>query len=182
MGVAGLTIYHVKSHLQMWIYFLMSKYRQANYLTESAADGSKEDNKISGDSMDSPPGLQINEALRMQMEVQKRLHEQLEVQRQLQMRIEAQARYLQKIIEEQEKLGSSLIAPEGPPGAEDKQFHPHSHQAADASTPSQSPQKKQKVNNEGSDRSAPSSAASEIVTHWSRNLYNYHSHFSGPSS
>uniref|UniRef100_A0A0A9EAI9 MYB-CC type transcription factor LHEQLE-containing domain-containing protein n=1 Tax=Arundo donax TaxID=35708 RepID=A0A0A9EAI9_ARUDO len=38
------------------------------------------------------------------MEVQKRLHEQLEVQRQLQLRIEAQGKYLQKIIEEQQRF------------------------------------------------------------------------------
>uniref|UniRef100_A0A7N0THT5 MYB-CC type transcription factor LHEQLE-containing domain-containing protein n=1 Tax=Kalanchoe fedtschenkoi TaxID=63787 RepID=A0A7N0THT5_KALFE len=107
MGVSGLTIYHVKSHLQ--------KYRLAKYLPESSADGSKDDKKGSGDSLsslDSPPGLQINEALRMQMEVQRRLHEQLEVQRQLQMRIEAQGKYLQKIIEEQQKLGSTIKASE----------------------------------------------------------------------
>ncbi|XP_039114948.1 myb family transcription factor PHL7-like isoform X2 [Dioscorea cayenensis subsp. rotundata] len=105
MGVPGITIYHVKSHLQ--------KYRLAKYLPESPADGSKEDKKDSGDAlcnMDSAPGVEIDEALKMQMEVQKRLREQLEVQRQLQLRIEAQSRYLQKIIEEQQKLGGTLMA------------------------------------------------------------------------
>ncbi|XP_008788480.1 myb family transcription factor PHL7-like isoform X2 [Phoenix dactylifera] len=103
MGVPGITIYHVKSHLQ--------KYRLAKYLPESPADGSKDEKKDSGDSlssMDSASGIQINEALKIQMEVQKRLHEQLEVQRQLQLRIEAQGKYLQKIIEEQQKLGGAL--------------------------------------------------------------------------
>ncbi|KAJ0985253.1 hypothetical protein J5N97_003609 [Dioscorea zingiberensis] len=101
MGVPGITIYHVKSHLQ--------KYRLAKYLPESPADGSKDD-KDAADavgSVDSTPGVEINEALKMQMEVQKRLHEQLEVQRQLQLRIEAQSRYLQKIIEEQQKPGGT---------------------------------------------------------------------------
>ncbi|KAJ4750955.1 MYB transcription factor [Rhynchospora pubera] len=105
MGVPGITIYHVKSHLQ--------KYRLAKYLPESPADGkgSKEDKKDVGDNLsptDSEPGVQISEALKMQMEVQKRLHEQLEVQKQLQLRIEAQGRYLQMIIEEQQRLGSAL--------------------------------------------------------------------------
>jgi SHAQKYF class myb-like DNA-binding protein len=140
MGVPGLTIYHVKSHLQ--------KYRLAKYLPDSPADGSKDDKKGSGDSldsMDSPPGVQINEALRMQMEVQKRLHEQLEVQRQLQMRIEAQGKYLQKIIEEQQQLGTSLKASTATD--DDKQDH---HQASDvdAAAGSSSPRKKQKTNND----------------------------------
>nr|CAB3461115.1 unnamed protein product [Digitaria exilis] len=107
MGVPGITIYHVKSHLQ--------KYRLAKYIPESPAEGSKDEKKDSSDSLsntDSAPGLQINEALKMQMEVQKRLHEQLEVQRQLQLRIEAQGRYLQMIIEEQQKLGGSIKASE----------------------------------------------------------------------
>ncbi|KAJ6827310.1 myb family transcription factor PHL7-like isoform X1 [Iris pallida] len=105
MGVPGITIYHVKSHLQ--------KYRLAKYLPESPGDGPNDDKKDSDaalSGMDSTPGIQINEALRMQMEVQKRLHEQLEVQRQLQLRIEAQGKYLQKIIEEQHKLGGALKA------------------------------------------------------------------------
>lgn len=102
MGVQGLTIYHVKSHLQ--------KYRLAKYLPESA-DGKNADKKESGDmlsSLDGSPGMQINEALKLQMEVQKRLHEQLEVQRQLQLRIEAQGKYLKKIIEEQQRLSGVL--------------------------------------------------------------------------
>jgi SHAQKYF class myb-like DNA-binding protein len=95
MGVRGLTIYHVKSHLQ--------KYRLAKYVPESSADGGKkfDKQKVEDSSMDGASGVEITEALRMQMEVQKRLHEQLEVQRHLQQRIEAQGRYLQKIIEEQ---------------------------------------------------------------------------------
>ncbi|KAJ3669183.1 hypothetical protein LUZ60_011133 [Juncus effusus] len=103
MGVPGITIYHVKSHLQ--------KYRLAKYLPDSPADGSKDDKKDSGDNlstMDSDPGVQINDPFKMQMEVQKRLHEQLEVQKQLQLRIEAQAKYLQMIIDEQQKLTGSL--------------------------------------------------------------------------
>ncbi|KAK9725883.1 hypothetical protein RND81_05G175500 [Saponaria officinalis] len=115
MGVPGLTIYHVKSHLQ--------KYRLAKYLPESPSDGSKDEKKGSGDGqadMDpSSQGLEINDALRMQMEVQKRLHEQLEVQRQLQMRIEAQGKYLQKIIEEQQKLGIVLRASDAIPSQEE---------------------------------------------------------------
>uniref|UniRef100_A0A0A9EUD0 MYB-CC type transcription factor LHEQLE-containing domain-containing protein n=1 Tax=Arundo donax TaxID=35708 RepID=A0A0A9EUD0_ARUDO len=60
----------------------------------------------------------------MQMEVQKRLHEQLEVQRQLQLRIEAQGRYLQMIIEEQQKFGGSVKASED-------QKHSHSPPSLD---------------------------------------------------
>ncbi|KAM7262460.1 hypothetical protein ACFE04_000143 [Oxalis oulophora] len=99
MGVQGLTIYHVKSHLQ--------KYRLAKYLPDSASDGKQADKKDSGDTLsneDGSSGMQITEALKLQMEVQKRLHEQLEVQRQLQLRIEAQGKYLKKIIEEQQRL------------------------------------------------------------------------------
>ncbi|KAF8712110.1 hypothetical protein HU200_028951 [Digitaria exilis] len=116
MGVPGLTIYHVKSHLQ--------KYRLAKYIPDASADGNKADNKDAGDLLAGlegssyehatlcilitkpimNSGLPISEALKLQMEVQKRLHEQLEVQRQLQLRIEAQGKYLQKIIEEQQRL------------------------------------------------------------------------------
>ncbi|KAI8524840.1 hypothetical protein RHMOL_Rhmol13G0181300 [Rhododendron molle] len=83
MGVQGLTIYHVKSHLQ--------KYRLAKYLPDSVdvhsclkliMQGKSADKKESGDmlsSLDGSSGMQITEALKLQMEVQKRLHEQLEV-------------------------------------------------------------------------------------------------------
>ncbi|KAK1273157.1 Protein PHR1-LIKE 1 [Acorus gramineus] len=103
MGVSGLTIYHVKSHLQ--------KYRLAKYLPDSTSDGANTENKEPGDtlsSLDDSPGMQITEALKLQIEVQKRLHEQLEVQRQLQLRIEAQGNYLKKIMEEQQRLSGAL--------------------------------------------------------------------------
>ena len=102
MKVEGLTIYHVKSHLQ--------KYRHAKYIPEI-----KEEKKASSDVKKVQPGSSgsdpfknknLAEALRMQMEVQKQLHEQLEVQRQLQLRIEEHAKYLQRILEEQQKVGS----------------------------------------------------------------------------
>ncbi|KNA15454.1 hypothetical protein SOVF_097980 isoform A [Spinacia oleracea] len=145
MGVPGLTIYHVKSHLQ--------KYRLAKYLPESPGDGTvgaKDEKKVSLDGLnaDSSQGLQINEALKMQMEVQKRLHEQLEVQRQLQMRIEAQGKYLQKIIEEQQKLGSVLRASEALPSSNDEEEEREKSldsQPGGREEASTSPRKKQKL-------------------------------------
>ena len=45
----------------------------------------------------------LADALRYQIEVQRKLHEQLEVQKKLQMRIEAQGKYLQTILEKAQK-------------------------------------------------------------------------------
>ncbi|KAG8365314.1 hypothetical protein BUALT_Bualt18G0091800 [Buddleja alternifolia] len=130
MGVQGLTIYHVKSHLQ--------KYRLAKYLPDSSDDGKKAEKKESGDmlsSLDGSSGMQITEALKLQMEVQKRLHEQLEVQRQLQLRIEAQGKYLKKIIEEQQRLSGVLS--EVPASGE---FSPESGIKSDPATPPPNPE------------------------------------------
>ncbi|KAJ6814286.1 myb family transcription factor PHL7-like [Iris pallida] len=110
MGVQGLTIYHVKSHLQ--------KYRLAKFLPESSQDANKGEVREQGDllsDVENTSGMQITDALKLQMEVQKRLHEQLEVQRQLQLRIEAQGKYLKKIIEEQQRLSGVLA---GAPGVD----------------------------------------------------------------
>ncbi|XP_039025005.1 protein PHOSPHATE STARVATION RESPONSE 1-like isoform X1 [Hibiscus syriacus] len=113
MKVEGLTIYHVKSHLQ--------KYRTARYRPEPS-EGSLEKKLTSMEeisSLDLKAGMGITEALRIQMEVQKRLHEQLETQRNLQLQIEEQGRYLQMMFEKQksglDKLKGSYSDPENPP-------------------------------------------------------------------
>ncbi|XP_065853179.1 myb family transcription factor PHL13 isoform X2 [Euphorbia lathyris] len=98
MNVEGLTIYHVKSHLQ--------KYRTARYKPESP-EGSSEKNLSTVDEMksiDLKTSMGITEALRLQMEVQKQLHEQLEIQRNLQLRIEEQGKCLQMMFEKQRKM------------------------------------------------------------------------------
>ncbi|XP_028959217.2 myb family transcription factor PHL7-like isoform X3 [Malus domestica] len=96
MGVQGLTIYHVKSHLQ------------GKKLTRKNLGMCFPIWMVHLCTVSVHSGMQITEALKLQMEVQKRLHEQLEVQRQLQLRIEAQGKYLKKIIEEQQRLSGVL--------------------------------------------------------------------------
>ncbi|XP_019709493.1 protein PHOSPHATE STARVATION RESPONSE 2 isoform X2 [Elaeis guineensis] len=106
MNVDGLTIYHVKSHLQ--------KYRTARYRPESS-EGTSEKNIAPLEempSLDLKTGIEITKALRLQMEVQKRLHEQLEIQRKLQLQIEEQGKYLQMMFEKQCEAGiDKLKAP-----------------------------------------------------------------------
>ncbi|XP_074367148.1 myb-related protein 2-like isoform X2 [Apium graveolens] len=123
MGIQGLTLYHLKSHLQ--------KYRLSKNLHGQANNGA---NKIAtvalaGERMSDPTGTQIGnsdigpqtnkslhigDAIQMQIEVQRRLHEQLEVQRHLQLRIEAQGKYLQTVLEKaQDTLGKQNLGTVG---------------------------------------------------------------------
>ncbi|MED6121659.1 hypothetical protein PIB30_032200 [Stylosanthes scabra] len=107
MGIPGLTLYHLKSHLQ--------KYRlgKSQLQLEIFSDNNKHEDCREMKNIDDPcrsreasigtqnemtESMQIAEALQMQMEVQKKLYEQIEVQRHLQLKIEAQGKYLQSVL------------------------------------------------------------------------------------
>ncbi|KDP24442.1 hypothetical protein JCGZ_25006 [Jatropha curcas] len=94
MSTPGLTIYHVKSHLQ--------KYRISKFIPESNNKGKLERRNISEllPNFGTTSAAQLNEALQMQMEVQRRLSDQLEVQKNLKAKIEAQGRFLDRIVVE----------------------------------------------------------------------------------
>ncbi|KAK9170060.1 hypothetical protein Syun_002200 [Stephania yunnanensis] len=102
MDSEGLTIFHVKSHLQ--------KYRMAKYMPESG-EGKSERRSPMNDSthLDIRTGMEITEALRLQLEVQRQLHEQLEIQRNLQLRIEEQGKQLKKMFDLQQKTKKSRV-------------------------------------------------------------------------
>ncbi|CAL9146379.1 unnamed protein product [Musa hybrid cultivar] len=95
MKVEGLTIYHVKSHLQ--------KYRTTRYRPDSSEGPYNKKTILKEElpSLDLKTSFDLTEALRLQVVVQKQLHEQLEIQRNLQLRIKEQGRFLQMILEKQ---------------------------------------------------------------------------------
>ncbi|BAT99712.1 hypothetical protein LR48_Vigan06g068800 [Vigna angularis] len=109
MGLKGLTLYHLKSHLQ--------KYRLGQQTRKQNEELNKENSRcsfVNFSTRSSGPNTTyrgdneggetpIAEALRHQIEVQKRLEEQLEVQKKLQMRIEAQGKYLQAVLEKAQR-------------------------------------------------------------------------------
>ncbi|XP_022882925.1 myb family transcription factor PHL5-like isoform X2 [Olea europaea var. sylvestris] len=97
MDTEGLTIFHVKSHLQ--------KYRNAKCLPDSVEG--KSEKKTSA--VDINTGMQLKEALQVQLDVQKRLHEQLEIQRTLQLRIEEQGKQLKKMFDQQQNTTRNLF-------------------------------------------------------------------------
>ncbi|KAI3818234.1 hypothetical protein L1987_12037 [Smallanthus sonchifolius] len=103
MSIHGLTLYHLKSHLQK---YRLGKIQQSpacsGNMQEEFADDHRSD-ITSIDHNDETPkqineNLKITQALQMQMEVQRKLHQQIEVQRHLQLRIEAQGKYLQSVL------------------------------------------------------------------------------------
>ncbi|KAK3432340.1 hypothetical protein EUGRSUZ_E04231 [Eucalyptus grandis] len=97
MNVKGLTLFHLKSHLQ--------KYRLGKQSGKEGADAPKDgsyllENPGSGNSTPSLPSSDLNEnyevkeALRAQMEMQSKLHLQVEAEKHLQIRQEAERRYM----------------------------------------------------------------------------------------
>ncbi|KAK6155772.1 hypothetical protein DH2020_010020 [Rehmannia glutinosa] len=132
MDTEGLTIFHVKSHLQ--------KYRNAKYIPESvegtvnncfafqkfklicgdasdlfsffsgpAGKAEKKTSTNNAAEIDIKTGMQLKEALQLQLDVQRRLHEQLEIQRNLQLRIEEQGKQLKMMFDQQQKTTQSLM-------------------------------------------------------------------------
>ncbi|XP_010450183.1 PREDICTED: protein PHR1-LIKE 3-like isoform X2 [Camelina sativa] len=105
MGVKGLTLYHLKSHLQKFRLGRQSckesidNSKDVSCVGESQDTGSSSTSSLRMAAQEQNESYQVTEALRAQMEVQRRLHEQLEVQRRLQQRIETQGKYLQSILE-----------------------------------------------------------------------------------
>ncbi|CAA0834676.1 Homeodomain-like superfamily protein [Striga hermonthica] len=99
MGISGLTLYHLKSHLQANIYiyinilFLLDEINICFFLVSLCWNKKKSLNYAFFFR-----SLQVAQALQMQMDVQKKLHEQIEVQKHLQLRIEAQGKYLHSVL------------------------------------------------------------------------------------
>ncbi|TYH60392.1 hypothetical protein ES332_D08G288600v1 [Gossypium tomentosum] len=117
MGVKGLTLYHLKSHLQK---FRLGKQPHKEFNDHSIKDDLQRTSASSS-------GMMARSMNEMQMEVQRRLHEQLEVcrelphlnvQRHLQLRIEAQGKYMQSILEKacQTLAGENMAAAGGAAG------------------------------------------------------------------
>ncbi|XP_059308578.1 myb family transcription factor PHL8-like [Lycium ferocissimum] len=131
MNIHGLTLYHLKSHLQKYRSAetqLVQSYQKNiqedklesaivhdNQKEDENSRGSKERNVFDAElkekQNDQMNKLQIARALQMQMEVQRKLHQQIELQRHLQMRIEAQGKYLHSVLmKAQEELAKAEIS------------------------------------------------------------------------
>uniref|UniRef100_A0A6M2EDY5 HTH myb-type domain-containing protein n=1 Tax=Populus davidiana TaxID=266767 RepID=A0A6M2EDY5_9ROSI len=118
MEIPGLTLYHLKSHLQKYRLgksqqsLISSENNQEVLFVADAKEIQSSDDHFQGSAFIQSSGgicsdgnqnpingsFQIAQALQMQMEVQRKLHEQIEVQRHLQLRIEAQGKYLQSVL------------------------------------------------------------------------------------
>ncbi|XP_030962518.1 myb family transcription factor APL-like isoform X3 [Quercus lobata] len=104
MGVKGLTLYHLKSHLQK---FRLGKQPHKDLNDQAVRDASASEfqrdgaatSRIMGHHFNEYINIHHTEALRTQMEVRRRLNEQLEVQKHLQMRIDAQGKYMETILD-----------------------------------------------------------------------------------
>ncbi|XP_038718569.1 myb family transcription factor PHL8-like isoform X1 [Tripterygium wilfordii] len=120
MGIHGLTLYHLKSHLQK-DRLVKSQPSETSINTnhEDFRDIQNIDTHLRGNVDDGTQSqinesLQIAQVLQLQMGVQRKLHERIEVQRRLQLRIEAQGKYLQSVLKKAREMlfgyGSSTIS------------------------------------------------------------------------
>ncbi|KAJ0038889.1 hypothetical protein Pint_24101 [Pistacia integerrima] len=106
----GLTIFHVKSHLQEYHFELLEEVDKGYFIVQTGKSKYERTNdKNAMARFDPKTAIQIVETLRLQLDVQKRLNEQLEVQRNLQLQIEEQGRQLKEMLDQQLNTNSSLF-------------------------------------------------------------------------
>uniref|UniRef100_A0A0E0LZH7 HTH myb-type domain-containing protein n=1 Tax=Oryza punctata TaxID=4537 RepID=A0A0E0LZH7_ORYPU len=116
MGVKGLTLFHLKSHLQKYRLGKQSgkeaseQSKDASYLLD-AQGGMSVSPRVS--TQDVKENQEVKEALRAQMEMQRRLHEQVEVQKHVQIRMEAYQKYIDTLLEKACKIVSEQLASSG---------------------------------------------------------------------
>ncbi|KAL5579694.1 hypothetical protein UlMin_012136 [Ulmus minor] len=91
MNVKGLTLFHLKSHLQKYRLGIQSGKDMASYLIESPRNGNSSPTLPTSDVNE---GYEVKEALRAQMEVQSKLHLRVEAEKHLQIRQGAERRYM----------------------------------------------------------------------------------------
>ncbi|KAH1139094.1 hypothetical protein AAZX31_10G186100 [Glycine max] len=97
MNVKGLTLYHLKSHLQKYRLGKQSGkdsdegLKDASYLQESPGTDNSSPKLPASDANE---GHEVKEALRAQMEVQSKLHLLVEAEKHLQIRQDAERRYM----------------------------------------------------------------------------------------
>ncbi|KAI4296098.1 hypothetical protein L6164_036085 [Bauhinia variegata] len=114
MNVKGLTLFHLKSHLQ--------KYRIGKQSGKDMGDGCKDglsgsyllespgaDSSAKLPSSDANDGHEIKEALRSQMEVQSRLHLQVEAEKHLLIRQDAERKYMAMLERACQMLADQVI-------------------------------------------------------------------------
>lgn len=99
MGLKGLTLYHLKSHLQKYRLGQLNRRQNPTEQNRESNGPSIISSRLHIEQGSAPDA----DGLRGQIEVQRRLQEQFEVQNKLQMRIEAQGKYLQAILEKAQK-------------------------------------------------------------------------------
>ncbi|KAH7546968.1 hypothetical protein FEM48_Zijuj01G0257300 [Ziziphus jujuba var. spinosa] len=97
MNVKGLTLFHLKSHLQKYRLGkqsgkdMIDVTKDASYLLENPGTGNSSPTLPTSDINE---GYEVKEALRAQMEVQSKLHLQVEAEKHLQIRQNAERRYM----------------------------------------------------------------------------------------
>ncbi|KAI3466275.1 hypothetical protein Pfo_022938 [Paulownia fortunei] len=112
MGVKGLTLFHLKSHLQKYRLGKQSgkelgeASKDGSYLLDSPRASSSPQNL---EASDMNLGYEVKEALRAQMEVQSKLHLQVEAEKHLQIRHDAERRYMAMLERACEMLAGQIL-------------------------------------------------------------------------
>ncbi|WOL19211.1 protein PHR1-LIKE 2-like isoform X2 [Canna indica] len=116
MGVKGLTLFHLKSHLQKYRLGKQSgketteQSKDASYLLENPSSSALSPRVPTPEVHE---GQEVKEALRAQMEVQRRLFEQVEVQKHVQIRMDAYQKYIDSLLAKAYKIASEQVASNG---------------------------------------------------------------------